>query len=82
MIKQLFSPGCFKKARGFNWLEVFSRYFLAGGLVNRLPNFSDLVCYWFERARAKIAAGEVQRVGLLATNSIRGGRFLTRAAGL
>jgi type II restriction/modification system DNA methylase subunit YeeA len=40
---------------------------------DRLPNFSDLVCYWFERARAKISAGEVQRAGLLATNSIRGG---------
>ncbi len=40
---------------------------------DRLPNFSDLVCYWFEKARAKIAAGVVRRVGLLATNSIRGG---------
>jgi type II restriction/modification system DNA methylase subunit YeeA len=40
---------------------------------NTLPNFSDLVCYWFERTRAKIEGGEIKRAGLLATNSIRGG---------
>ncbi len=39
----------------------------------RVPAFADLVCYWFERARALIEQGKVQRVGLLATNSIRGG---------
>jgi len=39
----------------------------------RVPAFADLVCYWFERARALISAGQVQRAGLLATNSIRGG---------
>lgn len=38
-----------------------------------VPPFSDLVCYWFERARAQIAAGRAKRAGLLATNSIRGG---------
>lgn len=40
--------------------------------AGRLPA-SDLVCYWFEKARAKIAEGKAQRVGLIATNSIRGG---------
>jgi type II restriction/modification system DNA methylase subunit YeeA len=40
---------------------------------DRLPNFSDLVCYWFEKARAMVEAGKTKRVGLLATNSIRGG---------
>ncbi len=40
---------------------------------DRLPNFSDLVCYWFEKARAMVESGQVKRVGLLATNSIRGG---------
>ncbi len=40
---------------------------------DRLPAFSDLVCYWFEKARAHIAAGKAKRAGLLATNSIRGG---------
>ena len=37
----------------------------------RLPGFTDLVCYWFENARALIEAGEVTRAGLVATNSIR-----------
>ena len=38
----------------------------------RLPA-CDLVCYWFERARAYIEQGQSQRVGFIATNSIRGG---------
>jgi hypothetical protein len=40
---------------------------------NRVAREADLVTYWFEKARAEIAAGRVKRVGLLATNSIRGG---------
>jgi len=39
----------------------------------RIPAFSDLVCYWFEKARAMIEEEKVKRAGLLATNSIRGG---------
>jgi len=39
----------------------------------RIPAFADLVCYWFEKARAQIEAGQTRRAGLLATNSIRGG---------
>jgi len=39
----------------------------------RVPREADLVTYWFERAREQIACGKVQRAGLLATNSIRGG---------
>lgn len=39
----------------------------------RLKGFSDLVCYWFEKARAEVLAGRTQRVGLVATSSIRGG---------
>jgi hypothetical protein len=39
----------------------------------RVPAFADLVCYWFEKARALIENGQVKRAGLLATNSIRGG---------
>jgi type II restriction/modification system DNA methylase subunit YeeA len=34
---------------------------------------SDLVIYWFEKARALIEAGVVRRAGLLATQGIRGG---------
>ncbi|MEZ5582620.1 MAG: type IIL restriction-modification enzyme MmeI [Candidatus Competibacteraceae bacterium] len=40
---------------------------------NRVPGGADLVCYWFEKARACIEQGTAQRVGLVATNSIRGG---------
>jgi hypothetical protein len=39
----------------------------------RVPAFADLVCYWYEKARDQIVTGKVKRVGLLATNSIRGG---------
>ncbi|MDY0144614.1 MAG: N-6 DNA methylase [Kiritimatiellia bacterium] len=39
----------------------------------RIPNFSDLCCYWFEKARAHIENGGAKRAGLLATQGIRGG---------
>ena len=39
----------------------------------RVSREADFVTYWFERARARVAAGETKRAGLLATNSIRGG---------
>ncbi len=39
----------------------------------RLPKGSDLCCYWFEKARALIEAGNAKRAGLLATQGIRGG---------
>jgi hypothetical protein len=39
----------------------------------RVPAFADLVCYWFEKARAMIEYGQVKRAGLLATQGIRGG---------
>ncbi len=38
-----------------------------------VPAEADLVCYWFARAQAAIAAGNAARAGLVATNSIRGG---------
>jgi len=40
---------------------------------NRIPNFSDLCCYWFERAREMVVRENVGRAGLLATQGIRGG---------
>ncbi len=40
---------------------------------NRVPAFADFVCYWFEKARAKIRSGNTTRAGLLATQAIRGG---------
>ena len=47
--------------------ELFALY------SQRIPNGVDLVCYWFEKARAQLEAGAAARAGLLATNSIRGG---------
>jgi hypothetical protein len=38
-----------------------------------VPGGADLVCYWFHKARLHIQAGKVRRVGLVSTNSIRGG---------
>lgn len=43
----------------------------------RVPGGADLVCYWFEKANEAIKAGSLQRAGLVATNSIRGGRNRT-----
>ena len=42
-----------------------------------VPAFADLVCYWFHKAGRAVAEGEVARAGLVATNSIRGGRNRT-----
>jgi type II restriction/modification system DNA methylase subunit YeeA len=46
---------------------LFKRY------EGRIPPPADFVTYWFEKARAHIAAGKAKRAGLLSTNSIRGG---------
>ena len=41
--------------------------------AGRVPGGADLVTYWFEKARAQIAAGKAKRAGLLATQAIRAG---------
>ena len=46
---------------------------LRAAYQGRLRGFTDLVCYWFEKARAEVIAGRSKRVGLVATSSIRGG---------
>ncbi len=46
---------------------------LWGVYQNRVPGGADLCCYWFEKTRGQIADGQVQRAGLIATQSIRGG---------
>jgi type II restriction/modification system DNA methylase subunit YeeA len=43
----------------------------------RVPAEADLVTYWFEKARAAVDTGNVKRVGLLATQGIRGGKNRT-----
>ena len=47
---------------------------LRAAYKGRVPGGADLVCYWFEKARGQIERGALQRAGLVATNSIRGGR--------
>lgn len=39
-----------------------------------VPGGVDLVCYWFAKAWAMIEDGQVSRVGLVSTNSIRSGK--------
>ena len=39
----------------------------------RVPGSADIVCYWFEKARAEIERDKCSRAGLLATQGIRGG---------
>ena len=39
----------------------------------RVSAEADLVCYWFEKARDMLAEDRTKRVGLLATQGIRGG---------
>ena len=59
--------------------EIFGR--LGDGYVDalfglyrgRVPAGADLVAYWFEKAREAVADGQVERVGLIATQAIRGG---------
>ena len=46
---------------------LFRAYF------GRVPAEADLVCYWFVKAWDALQAGKAKRVGLVSTNSIRGG---------
>ena len=51
----------------------------------RVPHEADLVCYWFVKAGEHTQGRGSKRVGLVATNSIRGGanrRALERATGV
>ena len=53
---------------GNDYVDALFRVYSA-----RVPAEADLVCYWHEKARAMVAEGRVKRVGLLATQGIRGG---------
>ena len=53
---------------GHEYVESLRRHY-----KGRVPGGADLVCYWFERTREKIAMGRAKRAGLLATNGIRHG---------
>ena len=60
--------------RGYMRSELGDEYTnrLHATYEGRLPNASDLCCYWFEKSREMIEVGRVKRVGLLATQGIRG----------
>jgi type II restriction/modification system DNA methylase subunit YeeA len=60
-----------KKLRGELGDDYVEELFQIYG--NRIPNFSDLCCYWFEKARDLIENKKCNRAGLLATQGIRGG---------
>ena len=45
---------------------------LRAAFSGRVPGGADLVCYWFEKARAQIELHGLGAAGLVATNSIRG----------
>ena len=56
----------FRERLGDSYVDAL--YTLYGA---RIPNSSDLCCYWFEKARAEIEAARTRRAGLLATQAIR-----------
>jgi len=63
--------GSQKMRREFGDRYVDALFMLYEG---RVAGAADLSCYWFEKARALIAEGRLQRAGLLATQAIRSGR--------
>ena len=58
-----------RRGLGGDYVEALRRLYGA-----RLHGEADLVCHWFDRAARLVADGAVARAGLVATNSIRGGR--------
>ena len=46
---------------------------LRGAWQGIVPGFGDLVTFWFAKSWAMIVSGRADRVGLVSTNSIRGG---------
>ena len=46
---------------------------LRAAYAGRLAGFSDLVCFWFEKSRKALEDRRCNKVGLVATSSIRGG---------
>ena len=54
---------------GGPYVETLQRLYGA-----RIHGEADLVCHWFDKAQRMVAADKIDRAGLVATNSIRGGR--------
>jgi type II restriction/modification system DNA methylase subunit YeeA len=57
-----------RRELGDGYVEELRRVY-----AGRLPGQADLCCYWFERALREIESTKARRVGLLATQNIRGG---------
>ncbi|PPD45126.1 MAG: SAM-dependent methyltransferase [Methylocystis sp.] len=57
-----------RKALGDDKVEALFKAY--DGIV---PAEADLVCYWFAKAWRAVETGRARRVGLVSTNSIRGG---------
>ena len=57
-----------RKLLGHAYVDALSRTYR--GQISGKP---DLVCYWFAKAGKLVNEGELERAGLVATNSIRGG---------
>ncbi len=56
----------FRESLGDDYVDaVYTMY------GSRIPNSSDLCCYWLEKARGQIETGATKRAGLLATQAIR-----------
>ncbi len=58
-----------REALGDDYTESVRRLY-----KDSVPAFADLVCYWFHKAGQLVAEGKIARAGLVATNSIRGGK--------
>ncbi len=53
---------------GGNYVETLRKTY-----EGRVPGGADLVCYWFEKARAQIKDNQLQAAGFVSTQSIRKG---------
>lgn len=54
-----------KRTLGEDSTDIIRRVY-----AGRLAPFSDLVCYWFEKARAMVASGVARRCGFVSTKAI------------
>ena len=58
-----------RRVLGGDYVESLQRLY-----GSRIHGETDLVCYWFDKAARLVADKKIARAGLVATNSIRGGR--------
>ncbi|WP_197687909.1 class I SAM-dependent DNA methyltransferase [Bradyrhizobium erythrophlei] len=57
-----------RESLGGDYTETLREIYLG-----RVPGGADLVCYWFDKAEKQLCSEAALRVGLVSTNSIRGG---------